>query len=234
MKDLSSINVRRNIDCYMQDRGSDKRYASFDYCFNYFQSFKEQGRIEDISGQDHVQQSCLQLAFYLASWGMLRGSTVLLKKSARFYRRLLQVIVRCDKRLWEIDLPYSDEDIDLLLRVGKDFSEALENKASDTLVTKIMLGVFANVPAFDDFVKRGFGMKHFRNALDDEKCLKRVREFYQQNRSAIDGYRPIYTFDFHSGMVTDRRYTKAKIVDMVGFVEGQQINKAKKTTEKLR
>jgi hypothetical protein len=165
---------------------------------------------------------------------MLRGSTVLLNKSATFYKRLIQVIVLCDKRLWEIDLPYTEDDMDLLLRIGEDFRAAMEYKASDTLVTKIMLGVFGNVPAFDDFVKRGFGMKHFRNALDDEKCLKRVTEFYQQHRSAIDSYRPIYTFDFHSGMVTERCYTKAKIVDMVGFVEGQQINKAKKTTEKLR
>jgi hypothetical protein len=226
MKDLSGMHVSENICCYMLDRASDDRYASFDYCFNYFQSFREQGRVECICSPECVQQTCLQLGFYLASWGMLRGSTILLNKSARFCRRVLEVIVRCDARLWEIDLPYTDKDIELLLGFGEELCEALENKASDTLVTKIMLGVFANVPAFDDLVKTGFGIKHIKNALD-EVCLWRVTEFYEQNRTEIDGYRPIYTFDFCTGQDTQRRYTKAKIVDMVGWVEGGRIKPKK-------
>jgi hypothetical protein len=209
----------------MQDRASDERYASFDYCFNYFQSCREQDRIESICSPECIQQSCLQLGFYLASWGMLRGSTILLNKSARFYIRILEAIARCDERLWKIDVPYSDEDIQLLLRAGETFCEALDNKASDTLVTKIMLGVFGNVPAFDDFVKTGFGIKHFKNALDGA-CLKRVTAFYEQNKAEIDGYRPIYTFDFRAGQDTQRRYTKAKLVDMVGWIEGRRLKSA--------
>ncbi len=218
MRDLNGVDVCGNIDCFMKDRGSEERDASFDYCFNYFQSFREQGRVRCICSDDCIEQSCLQLAFYLASWGMLRPSSFLLNKSARFYQRLLQTVAQCDTRLWEIDLPYTDEDIELLLRVGGDFREALENRASDTLVTKIMLGVFGNVPAFDVNFRTGFGIGRFNMT-----CLKRLTQFYEQNRSEIDGYPPIYTFDFHSGTGTERRYTKAKIVDMVGWVEGRRI-----------
>ena len=54
-------------------------------------------------------------------------------------------------------------------------------------------------------------------------CLRRVTEFYQQHRTEIDGYRPIHTFDFRTGQDTQRRYTKAKIVDMVAWIEGRRI-----------
>ena len=119
-------------------------------------------------------------------------------------------------------MPYTDEDIDLLLQVRNHFCEALDSKATDTLVTKIMLGVFGNVPAFDSRFKTGFGISHFREGAFNETCLKRVTEFYKRNRGEIDGYPPIYTFDFYKGTDTKRRYTKAKLVDMVGWVEGSR------------
>ena len=116
MRDLSGIQVSENIDCYMQDRGSDERYASFDYCFNYFQAYKEKGQTECLGGPENIQQSCAQLGFYLASWGMLRPSTILFNKSARILKPVVEAIARCDPRIWRIDLPYTIEDIDLLLR----------------------------------------------------------------------------------------------------------------------
>ena len=60
-----------------------------------------------------------------------------------------------------------------------------------------MLGVFANVPAFDSYFKTGFGIGHFKNALDPA-CLSRVSEFYKDKRAEIDSHPPIHTFDFHS------------------------------------
>lgn len=41
------------------------RSRSWDYCYNYFQDHPE-------PTQD-LERSCLQLGYYLASWGMLRG-----------------------------------------------------------------------------------------------------------------------------------------------------------------
>ena len=51
---MKAINVRENVQRYLCGGGKDMgqhpdgRYASFDYCFNYFQAFREQGRIADI------------------------------------------------------------------------------------------------------------------------------------------------------------------------------------------
>jgi hypothetical protein len=80
----------------------DARYASFDYCFNHFQAFRERGKVGDICSPDNVQESCLQLGFYLASWGMLRGSSFLLWRSVRFFRDVVTTIANGDLRIWDV------------------------------------------------------------------------------------------------------------------------------------
>jgi hypothetical protein len=224
MRDLSGVDIFRNMEGYLNGGGRDDsdptegREASFDYCFNYFQSFRETGRVQCICSQDDSERSCLQLAFFLASWGMLRGSSWLSKKSAKYYQRVLESVVQLDPRVWAIDLPYTGEDIDMLLEVGGRLREATEGRATDTLVTKVMLGVFGNVPALDSYFRAGLGVSCF-----DRACLERVTDFYEQHKAIIDTLPPVLTLDFHSGKSTSRRYTKAKIVDMVGWMEGYNI-----------
>ncbi len=84
---MPDIDIRKNISLFIDGDGNKivgratySRYASFDYCFNYFQEFKEQGRIKQLSNSSNIQHSCLQLGYYLASWGMLRRKGFLLKK----------------------------------------------------------------------------------------------------------------------------------------------------------
>lgn len=61
---------------YLNERKPELRYASYDYCFNYFQSFYNNGTVVELASEANLQMSCLQLGFYLASWGMLRGSSL--------------------------------------------------------------------------------------------------------------------------------------------------------------
>ena len=74
---------------------------------------------------------------------MMRGSSFLLEKSVRNYKNLVTAISEMNPRLWEIDVEtYSEESISLLLNCKQQIISALgkENKLSDTLITKIMLG----------------------------------------------------------------------------------------------
>lgn len=225
------MDIKRNLSQFVDGNGKnggkkpDERYASFDYCYNYFQSFRDNDCLEKMADKQHMQTSCLHLGFYLASWGMLRGSSFLLEKSIKHYETLIRNIAKFDKRIWEIDADnYSDENIELLLKCRDMICESLGNNCSltDTLTTKIMLGVFSNVPAFDDFFRKGFKMHKF-----GKKSLKTIAKFYEDNKDLIDRYK-IATFDFDSGDTTDRLYTKAKIIDMIGFMEGQNINSVHK------
>jgi hypothetical protein len=213
------MDITGNIRDYLNDRSPVKRYSSFDYCFNYFSDFYDRDNIEAIASPTNVQFSCLQIGFYLASWGMLRGSSFLLQKSVKHYEQLISVIVKMPKVCWKIDLDtYSDENISLLLEIYKHIFGSLgedDEYASTTLVTKIMLGVFGNVPALDDNFCKGFGFSKYLS----KSLLRKISDYYQTNKEEFDRHR-IRTIDFGTEMETDRYYTKAKLIDMVGFIEG--------------
>ena len=215
------MNIPNNISNYLRDRNPELRYASFDYCYNYFKSFHENGEVEELASKVNIQMSCLQLGFYLASWGMFRGSTFLLKKSFKHFEALVKEIASMDKLLWEIDIDsYSNNNIDLIINSKYKIRNKLGDSseyASDTLISKIMLGVFGNVPAFDQNFCTGFGMS---KSLIKNNLLT-LRDYYKDYRNEIDGQR-IRTIDFETGKETDRFYTKAKIIDMVGFIEGMK------------
>lgn len=219
-------NIKIFLNGYLKNKGKqpDERYASFDYCYNYFQSFREKNLIDKLNDNKNIHNSCLQIGFYLASWGMLRGSSFLLEKSVGFYKKLIEEIAIFDKRIWEIDVDNYDKNIDLLLEFKEKIKNSLgsENRPTDTLITKIMLGVFANIPAYDNYFRTAFKTHSF-----GKKSLKIISEFYDKNQKIIDSY-DIKTFDFITGKETQRKYTKAKIIDMIGFIEGSKNSKKQK------
>jgi hypothetical protein len=195
-------------------RSPNARYASFDYCFNYFQSFREDGNVWGIAEGKNIQISCLHLGFYLASWGMFRGSADLLQRSARHLIPAIELIATADAVLWEIDAHcYTEPNIRWLLEMRRSLCHAYPGM-SDILVTKIMLGVFGNVPAFDTNFKNGFQVTAF-----GPKALRKISAFYEENSAVIDRYRTP-TLDFVSGEPTARNYTRAKIIDMAFFIKG--------------
>ncbi len=220
------MNIEANILEYLngsRQSGGIKpteRYASFDYCFNYFQAFKEQNRLSELVSPEYVQTSCLQLGFYLASWGMFRGAAFLLQKSIKVYEPVIKVISETDPALWKIDANcYSDENISILLQFKNVLAETIGDRVylpSDILISKIMIGVFGNVPAFDTYFKTGFSVSTF-----GRKALEKVRDFYETNQEVIEKYRRP-TFDFLSGKPTHRLYTRAKVIDMIFFIEGNR------------
>lgn len=64
-------------------RPPEARYASFGFCFNYFQEVRDSGDTAQLANDEHRRLSCLQLGFFLASWGMMRGSGDLYQRSVR-------------------------------------------------------------------------------------------------------------------------------------------------------
>ena len=133
------------------DAGPNHRYASFDYCFNYFQSFRSKS---EIAAPQNMEKSCMQLGAYLASWGMFRASSFLLqKKSMRHFQNVIEVIASKQQApLWRIDCHEYSEHAKVHLQNGYQAIRCAvvpSREAHLTLVTKIMLGVFGCVPAFD-------------------------------------------------------------------------------------
>ena len=215
--ELASVDIEANLKRYLADREDIARYASFDYCFNYFRWFYAEGHLGELASADNLQLSCLQLGFFLASWGMFRGRSQLLQRSVKHYVAVLEAISEADKRLWEVDVDgYDDEAIGLILSGAQKIRNSFPHPARDVLVTKIMLGVFGCVPAFDRYFKDGFGSQTF-----GAKALRRIGAFYESRSGVIDRYR-VPTIDFNTGGASAIRYTGAKVIDMIFFIEGMK------------
>jgi hypothetical protein len=220
MKNYKQNDLKEMIAKFQNANTPTDRYASFDYCYHYFRKSSS-----DIV--NNIEMSCLTIGFYLASWGMLRGSSFLLNKSAKYYEPLVGYIAGLDKEIWNIDVDsYSNENIELICEIYDNIKEIIvENgKAHLTLVTKIMLGVFGFIPAFDNYFGNTFrdifnGKCGFRSVNDNS--LSCIRKFYDDNKREIDSYsKKIFVFDFVSGKKTKVRYPKSKIIDMYGFTKG--------------
>jgi hypothetical protein len=221
------IDIEKNVRTYLGDRSPLERASSFDYCFNYFQAFRDRTATSEISAPQYLELSCLHLGYYLASWGMLRGSTVLHTKSYRFFETVVGVIAAEPPGSWEIDVDdYSDEGVTALIDTRDRLAEALTARSVDgvirrptnTLLTKVMLGVFGSVPAFDTFFLRGFRAVTGARGSFSRRSLRTLGDFYDQQSEAFDAQR-IATIDV-SGQPTTRRYTGAKVVDMAFLIEG--------------
>lgn len=216
--------LEKNIKVFYELRQVEHRYASFDFCYNYFQSFQNK---KQLSTKENIQMSCLQLGFYLASWGMFRMSGFLgSSKSIKFFEETIYLISRSGNDIiWEIDVNnYDNENMEKLIEWYYRLENVLSHKELDTsvlptktLVTKVMLGIFGCVPALDsNFVK---GMNIYGKF--NEGTLLRIFEFYHKNKKVINKYSSkIKTLDFYSGRNTTLKYPKAKIIDMYGFMEG--------------
>ncbi|UOQ80344.1 MULTISPECIES: hypothetical protein [Hymenobacter] len=215
-EDMYIIGLEKIVKQFKINLSPNQRYASFDYCYNYF--LNTENPLEDI------EKSCLVLAFYLASWGMLRGSSFLLNKSIKHYQATIQLIASIDKSAWNIDvINYDTKNIQEILHIYREVKKCIisGSNADLTLVTKILLGVFGFIPAFDTYFCATF-KKMYRKRCAFRKLnadsLEYIREFYESNKLAIDKLAlETFTIDFVSGLETTTNYPRAKIIDMYGF-----------------
>jgi hypothetical protein len=217
---MLNADIETVVNKFKEDSKPDDRYTSFDYCYNYF--------LETKNLNNDIEKSCLVLGFYLASWGMLRGSSFLLQKSVKHFQPTIEYISTLEKSVWEIDIDnYSDKNIKTILEIYASIKERLIiNGNSDlTLITKILLGVFGFIPAYDQYF-----CNTFRHIFKEKKCgfrtvnlksLTCIKEFYMNNKKIIDNLsNETYTTDFINGANSNINYPKAKIIDMYGFTVG--------------
>lgn len=217
---MTRTDIGPSVNNFKTQSNPDDRYTSFDYCYNYFKTTKDLTK--------DIEKSCLTLGFYLASWGMFRGSSFLLQKSAKHFQTTIEYIATLDKSVWNIDVDsYDKNNIQTIIKIYEDIKALLivNGNADLTLITKIQLGVFGFIPAFDTYFCNTFrvisnGQCGFRKV--NEKSLTLIKTFYEANRATIDNLSAnTFTTEFITGQKTKLNYSKAKIIDMYGFTIGQ-------------
>jgi hypothetical protein len=138
--------VKRHEDGW---EGENNNYRSWELCFRHFCS-RSRGRDLD----------CLQLAAYLASFGMYRGSGFIASKDYLVHEDAVAAVGEYCGRLQNLDLSGCIDKIDLVFSLGEQLTSAYKERAngrlaSETLVTKIMMGTLGCAPAYDSYFRKG-------------------------------------------------------------------------------
>lgn len=186
------------IRAYFEQTMSDPhgRYLSWEHCYK---AFLENRDANDEQAIDHL---ALHLAFYLASWGMYRGSSFLLQKDYKVHIPVVKIIQEkkydplvgiCAKDLCK------EQNLTLLEDIGKRIyacyaedtpaSDRKINAASDTLITKILLGTLGCVPAYDRFYKESVKKHHISSCNYNKKSVCRVAKFYCDHEDSFEKLR---------------------------------------------
>lgn len=159
---------------------------------------------------------------------MYRGSSFLLQKSVKHFELVIQYISTLDKTIWRIDVDnYDENNIKTVLDIYKNTKNCIITMGNSdlTLITKILLGVFGFIPAFDTYFCNSFREicnKQCGFRVVNGKSLSFIKSFYDANAVDIDLLSSkTFTTDFKTGQKTTLNYPKAKIIDMYGFSSGQ-------------
>ena len=195
-KIISEERMQKIFDDYYELIKSDNnaRYKSWEHCYNVFS--KNQNKKDD----ETVDLLCLNLAFYLASWGMYRSS-FLLQKDYKIHKKAVLEMQKEEYnilRTFDINIFETNEFITALLKlqinlnpiyeeIKKTVKSNKKEEITDTLFTKILLGVFGCIPAYDRFLKRvlkdyGIG----RSTFDNPMQIKDFITFYRVHKNIFE------------------------------------------------
>jgi hypothetical protein len=173
--------------------------------------------------------SCLHLGYYLASWGMLRGSSFLFTKTnVLHYRPVVEVIEKHNETMSAYDVPtYRDSQSKAHLDAAwTDLRACLlpDGGRGLTLISKVMMGVWGCVPSFDTYFVRTY--RNLAETKQEASAFSRVGidalgllgDVYERHADEIDAVRQRYTtWDMTTGQPTERPMTRAKVLDIYGF-----------------
>ena len=193
------------------------RSRSWEHCYRVFRD----ARTDPSPDYDYLS---LHLAFYLASWGMYRGSCFILQKDYKVHTPIVEEILKpeydCLFGLACADLRNSDVRGQLKKlsdKIAAHFDPIRNEVAgrkvttpvSPVLITKILMGTLGCVPAYDRFF--GIGAKYLGLKKDsyNKDSLFELADIYEAHNDRLEEAR--------RGMQTDDLiYPQMKLLDM-GF-----------------
>lgn len=193
------------------------RSRSWEHCYRVFRD----ARTDPSPDYDYLS---LHLAFYLASWGMYRGSCFILQKDYKVHTPIVEEILKpeydCLFGLACADL--RDDDVwdqytNLYKYIDGYFDpirnevagRVVKSQVSPVLITKILMGTLGCVPAYDRFFQDGVAKYKVTTQEYSLESVRKLAKFYEVHNDRLEEAR--------RGMRTeDLVYPQMKLLDM-GF-----------------
>jgi len=195
------------------------RYQSWNYCYDHFQKLFKQSTLTD-NDKDHA---ALMLGFYLASWGMYRGSSFLLKNyTYTIHKYTVEYLFNKKKKKDFFKNQFIQENekeklFELYEELEKHYKKLKQNiskeinvSISQTLITKILMGVCGIIPAYDRNVRRALAELGQSQTLN-RKSYSQLLNFYHTNNKEIQS------------LSSNKKYPPMKILDIYLWKWGGQL-----------
>jgi len=196
-------------------RDEHARYLSWEQCY----AFVQKNRLAPTAEQRDLM--CLHLAWYLASWGMLRGGAFVLRKDYLVHMPVVELLVSAEYGdLYGLPAgSFADRAvISRICRLADAIREAYRlvtsadatgggETASDTLVTKILLGTTGAAPAYDRYFRQGLSLYGVAQQRFGAGSMLQLGCFYMEHFDEFETFRK----EISRGRV---EYTPMKIMDM--------------------
>ena len=153
------------------------RYNSWNHCYEAF------GNIRD------SKLLSLHLGFYLASWGMYRGSSQLLQKDYLVHEGAVKIIdefgdLRCSPKR-EVEAKDITRIITLIFELRNHYSIILGVQPSDTLISKVILGTLGCLPAFDRYFCDGVKKENLVFRSITKKSLENLFSYMEEKKEEL-------------------------------------------------
>ena len=207
--------IQAGYECYdsMKD-DPHHRYLSWEYCH---EAFRLNRRPQIDATIDYL---CLHLAWYLASWGMLRNS-FLMQKDYKIHADVVRLIYQPEwDDLWDLSPEKLSQKYyaDRIMKLSESITEAYVASGAgiptDTLLTKILLGTVGCVPAYDRYFKKALADTGAAPQVFSAKSIRTLGNLYLDHEDEFEKLRK------HCGSRIE--YPAAKILDMCFFEYGFQ------------
>ena len=208
--------IADKIRDYLGAREQHDREYAWEYCYKHFRKAKTEATRAD--------RNCaaLQLSSYLASWGMYRNS-FLLQHAYTVQLGAVDCLLQSKfSALWDQEFGASANDtqlIPVILEACEELRAAYRpfGKATDTLVTKVLLGTIGCFPALDRYFNDGY-KSHSGSSVPNplnSAFIEGVLRFCQENLSDFQAEQSRIEQEYGT------RYPLMKLVDMyfhqIGF-----------------
>lgn len=186
-------------------------------CNEFFAEYLDQG-----SGHRDKERAALHLASYLASWGMMRGSSFLTGYNFKIHEGAIDILAEAPSCL-RTDMRAPDSDCleaaitSTRLRLEGHYRDSnfKERQPTHTLTSKILLGVFGCCVGYDRYVVGGLRELNLPGTFREKgvKALHQWTQEFSQDLCAVQ----LELRDSHIN------YPLMKLVDMCLWQLGKEI-----------
>lgn len=177
--------IKRNLKAWHKHDS----FRSWEQCYRFFAGIDR--------SDFNADEAALRLAFYLASWGMYRGSSFLRELNYQVHIEAIDILKEYSHLRTSFKEMPSDEKKGTLVdqifkaswklrrhyeKIVREANVKKQRGVTDTLVTKILMGTLGCTPAFDRYVKIGLKKccQKFTQRYS-EKNLNNIINFYHRH-----------------------------------------------------